>query len=116
VASGRFEAELAAVLGKFKKRAGRPRARAAALDDALEHLPPGVAAEFEALHDLVQIADRLDDFLRALLALEAAIRGQISVTAAEETLAETLYVTEDDDYVRFVERLLAQARNRKRKS
>jgi len=72
----------------------------------------GVFLLAEDPHEYWQVADDLETFLRTLVAVEAAARGEGSVEAAEEQLAEHVYVDEEDRYPGFFERTLEQARSR----
>lgn len=72
----------------------------------------GVFLLSEDPYEYWQVADDLEAFLRVLIAVEAAVRGEVSVDAAEELLTEHIYVDEEDRHPRFFERTLELARSR----
>lgn len=72
----------------------------------------GVFVLDEDPHDYWQVADDLESFLRTLVAVEAAARGNGSVEEAEELLVEHIYVDEGDSHPGFFEHWMAKARKR----
>mgnify|MGYP002176763268 CR=1 FL=1 len=66
----------------------------------------GVYLLHEDPHEYALVADDLEGFLRALLAVEAAARGKCSPEEAEEVLTERIYVDEDERFPSFFHRRL----------